>query len=90
MLKEKNFYKDELPVNVVVGNIREYPIHFHDDIEIVSHLLLNTLCKHFAFLRASGIKHLRPSDASVRRIAVKMYAYGCICRRTVEYLFSFF
>ena len=35
MLKEKNFYKDELPVNVVVGNIREYPIHFHDDIEIV-------------------------------------------------------
>ncbi len=35
MLKEKSYYKDELPVNVIVANIEEYPIHFHDDIEVV-------------------------------------------------------
>ena len=35
MLKEKNFYKEGLPVNVVTANIMEYPIHFHDDIEVV-------------------------------------------------------
>lgn len=35
MLKEKSYYKDELPVNVIVANIQEYPIHFHDDIEVV-------------------------------------------------------
>ena len=35
MLKEKNVYKEELPVNVVVADIRNYPIHFHDDIEVV-------------------------------------------------------
>lgn len=35
MLKEKNVYKDELPVNVVVANIEEYPIHFHDDMEVI-------------------------------------------------------
>lgn len=35
MLKEKNVYKDELPVNVVVANIEDYPIHFHDDMEVV-------------------------------------------------------
>lgn len=35
MLKEKNFYKDGLPVNVITANIMEYPIHFHDDIEVV-------------------------------------------------------
>jgi len=35
MLKEKNFYKEGLPVNVITANIIEYPIHFHDDIEVV-------------------------------------------------------
>lgn len=35
MLKEKNFYKEGLPVNVVTANIIEYPIHFHDDMEVV-------------------------------------------------------
>jgi len=35
MLKEKISYKEGLPVNVLVANIKEYPIHFHDDIEIV-------------------------------------------------------
>lgn len=35
MLKEKSFYKEGLPVNVITANITEYPIHFHDDIEVV-------------------------------------------------------
>lgn len=35
MLKEKSFYKEGLPVNVITANIMEYPIHFHDDIEVV-------------------------------------------------------
>ncbi len=35
MLKEKIIYKDELPINVVTANIDEYPIHFHDDMEVV-------------------------------------------------------
>ena len=35
MLKEKIFYKNELPVNVVTANIEDYPIHFHDDIEVI-------------------------------------------------------
>lgn len=35
MLKEKNNYKEDLPVNVIVAHLDEYPIHFHDDIEIV-------------------------------------------------------
>jgi len=35
MLKEKSFYAEGLPVNVVVANIKEYPIHFHEDIEVV-------------------------------------------------------
>ena len=35
MLKEKIIYKDELPINVVTANIEEYPIHFHDDMEVV-------------------------------------------------------
>ena len=35
MLKEKNIYKEDLPVNVVVAHLEEYPIHFHDDMEVV-------------------------------------------------------
>lgn len=35
MLKEKIYYKDELPINVITANISEYPIHFHDDMEVV-------------------------------------------------------
>ncbi len=34
MLKEKIFYKDSLPINITTAHIKEYPIHFHDDIEI--------------------------------------------------------
>ena len=35
MLKEKIVYKDQLPINVVTADIEEYPIHFHDDMDVV-------------------------------------------------------
>ncbi|MCL1983409.1 MAG: AraC family transcriptional regulator [Clostridiales bacterium] len=35
MLKERISYKEGLPVNALVANVKEYPIHFHADIEIV-------------------------------------------------------
>ncbi|HIU25117.1 MAG TPA: helix-turn-helix domain-containing protein [Candidatus Copromorpha excrementigallinarum] len=35
MLKEKIIYKDELPINVITACIEEYPIHFHDDMEVI-------------------------------------------------------
>ncbi len=34
MLKEKIFYKENLPVNIITAHIKEYPIHFHDDLEV--------------------------------------------------------
>lgn len=35
MLKEKLVYQEGLPVNCSVVQIEDYPIHFHDDLEIV-------------------------------------------------------
>ena len=35
MLKERNVFAEELPVNVVTAKIDEYSRHFHDDIEII-------------------------------------------------------
>ena len=35
MLKEKTDYQEGLPVNCYVADIKEYPIHFHDDMEVV-------------------------------------------------------
>ncbi|MGP1569621.1 MAG: helix-turn-helix domain-containing protein [Eubacteriales bacterium] len=35
MLKERNIFAEELPVNVITACIDEYPRHFHDDIEVV-------------------------------------------------------
>lgn len=35
MLKEHILYKGELPVNCSIMNIEEYPIHFHNDLEVV-------------------------------------------------------
>lgn len=35
MLKEKIVYKDTLPINVLTAEIDEYPIHFHEDMEVV-------------------------------------------------------
>jgi len=42
MLKEKIFYKDGIPVNAMVANVREYPIHFHNDLEI-AYVLAGTI-----------------------------------------------
>ncbi|MFV0518090.1 MAG: AraC family transcriptional regulator [Aminipila sp.] len=35
MLKEKSYFREELPINVTTAHIEEYPAHFHDDLEIV-------------------------------------------------------
>ena len=35
MLKEKIYYQEGLPVNCYVADIKDYPIHFHDDLEVV-------------------------------------------------------
>ncbi|WP_312654191.1 AraC family transcriptional regulator [Aminipila sp.] len=35
MLKERSFFREELPINVITAHIEEYPIHFHDDLEVV-------------------------------------------------------
>lgn len=35
MLKEKSYFREELPINVTTAHIEEYPIHFHDDLEVV-------------------------------------------------------
>lgn len=34
MLKERIIYRDNLPVNLLVADIENYPIHFHDDLEV--------------------------------------------------------
>ena len=46
MLKEKIIYKDELPINVITANIDEYPIHFHDDMEVVYVLEGNVILRN--------------------------------------------
>lgn len=35
MLKEKLTYQENLPINCTIVEIEDYPIHFHDDLEIV-------------------------------------------------------
>ncbi len=35
MLKEKVTYPDGLPINISVMAIEEYPIHFHDELEVI-------------------------------------------------------
>ena len=46
MLKERIVYKNELPVNVITANIEEYPIHFHDDMEVVYVLEGNVIMRN--------------------------------------------
>ena len=46
MLKENIFYKEDLPVNCIVMNIDEYPIHFHNDLEVVFVLKGNVRLKN--------------------------------------------
>jgi AraC-like DNA-binding protein len=44
MLKERIIFRDNLPVNLLVADIDSYPIHFHDELEVVfvlkGHILL--------------------------------------------------
>ena len=42
MLKEKITYKEGLPVNILVADVKECPVHFHDEIEIV-YILAGTI-----------------------------------------------
>ena len=35
MLKEKCYFREELPISVNTVHIDDYPPHFHDDLEIV-------------------------------------------------------
>ncbi len=46
MLKEKIYYQEGLPVNCYVADIKDYPIHFHDDMEVVFVLEGNMILKN--------------------------------------------
>ena len=35
MLFEKITYQDDFPINITIANVREYPIHYHQDTEFV-------------------------------------------------------
>ncbi|MCG8485800.1 MAG: AraC family transcriptional regulator [Clostridia bacterium] len=35
MLKEKVLYQDNLPVNIFVASFEEYPIHYHEELEVI-------------------------------------------------------
>lgn len=35
MLFEKITYQDDFPINIIIANIDEYPLHYHQDIEFV-------------------------------------------------------
>ena len=35
MLAEKIAYSNDFPINIKIGNITEYPLHYHQDIELV-------------------------------------------------------
>ena len=35
MFLEKTAYDDDFPIQIRIVNIKEYPIHYHQDIEIV-------------------------------------------------------
>lgn len=35
MLKEKVLYQDNLPINIFVASFEEYPIHYHEELEVI-------------------------------------------------------
>ena len=35
MLAEKIAYTNDFPINIKIANITEYPLHFHQDVELV-------------------------------------------------------
>ncbi len=60
MKKERIFYKDELPVNVLVAEMESYPFHFHEDLEILYVLEGKIVLRCGAYTY-----HLRAGDAFV-------------------------
>ncbi len=56
MIKEKAAYADDLPVNIRIVEIDEYPLHFHQDIEFVFVLSgeINVKCGYFTYSIAEG------------------------------------
>lgn len=60
MRKERIFYKDELPVNVLVAEMESYPFHFHEDLEILYVLEGKIVLRCGAYTY-----HLRAGDAFV-------------------------
>ena len=56
MLKEKSSYQDDLPVNIRIVEIEEYPLHFHQDIEFVYVLKgeINLKCGYFTYRMTEG------------------------------------
>jgi AraC-like DNA-binding protein len=51
MIKEKSSYADDLPVNIRIAEIEEYPLHFHQDVEFVYVLKgeINVKCGYFTY-----------------------------------------
>ena len=56
MIKEKSSYADDLPVNIRIVEIDEYPLHFHQDIEFVFVLSgeINLKCGYFTYTITEG------------------------------------
>jgi AraC-like DNA-binding protein len=56
MIKEKSSYADDLPVNIRIVEIDEYPLHFHQDIEFVIVLKgeINLKCGYFTYSITEG------------------------------------
>ena len=46
MFLEKTAYSDDFPLSISIVNIQEYPIHYHQDIEIVFVLKGDILLKN--------------------------------------------
>ena len=45
MMFEKITYADDFPINITISNIKDYPIHYHQDIEFVYVLKGSVLLK---------------------------------------------
>lgn len=56
MIKEKSSYADDLPVNIRITEVEEYPLHFHQDIEFVYVLKgeVNLKCGYFTYRITEG------------------------------------
>ena len=52
MKKETILWKEDLPVNVLAADVREWPIHFHEDLELI-YLLKGKLT-----IKSGGYTHL--------------------------------